>query len=158
MTQKDSPAVTVRGLDKDRPRTVVVLSADGKLGKAQQVRADESGPVRVRLEPLSGLTGRVVNADGGPRAGLQVRAVLDRKGGDATRLPVQFFLTGSTWAARLEPSARTDAAGKFRLDGLMPGLPYILVVSDDDGELIRREGVSPPGAGKTDDVGDLRAR
>jgi RNA polymerase sigma factor (sigma-70 family) len=156
--QRTSPTVTVRGLEKDTPRTVVVLTADGKLGKAAEVRADAAVPTRLQLEPLSGLTGRVVGADGRPRAGLQVRATFSQKGGDGTRLPVQFFMTGATWAAKLEPTAKTDADGKFRLDGLMPGLTYTLVASDDEGELARREAVMPPAAGKTDDIGELRIK
>ena len=112
----------------------------------------------MHLEPLSGLTGRVVAADGRPTAGLQVRAVLSHAETDGTRLPHQFLMTGHTWAAKLEPKAKTDTDGKFRLDGLMPGLPYALVVSDADDELARRDGVTPPSAGKTADVGQLRIK
>jgi hypothetical protein len=53
---------------------------------------------------------------------------------------------------------KTDADGKFRLDGLMPGLTYTLVVNDEGDELARREGVMPPAAGKADDVGELRIK
>jgi RNA polymerase sigma factor (sigma-70 family) len=156
--QRTSPTVTVRGLEKGTPRMVVVLTADGKLGKAAEVRFDAAVPTRLQLEPLSGLTGRVVGADGRPRAGLRVRAMFSHKGGDGTRLPVQFLMTGATWAARLEPTVKTDADGKFRLDGLMPGLTYTLVVNDEGDELARREGVMPPAAGKADDVGELRIK
>jgi RNA polymerase sigma factor (sigma-70 family) len=157
MTQKNSPTIAVRGLETDRPRTVVVLTADGKLGKAQEVRTDEAVPIRMRLGLLSGVTGRVADGGGRPRAGLQVRAMLSGTGADGTRRPVQFFMTQSTWASKLEPSARTDSDGKFKLDGLMPGLTYVLVVSDDE-ELARRDRVMPPAPGKTDDVGVLRIK
>src|SRR6185369_4349479 len=60
MMPKDSSTFSVRGLEKPRPRIVVLLSSDKKLGKAQVFRADEGGPVQVRPEPLSSLTGRVV--------------------------------------------------------------------------------------------------
>src|SRR5262249_52826888 len=102
-------------------------------------------------------SGRVVDGDNRPRAGLEVRAMLSGTGADGTRRPVQFFMTQRTWASKLEPSARTDADGKFKLDGLMPGLSYVLVVSDDE-ELARRDGVKPPAPGKTDDVGVLRIK
>jgi RNA polymerase sigma factor (sigma-70 family) len=157
MTQRDAPAVTVRGLDGSRPRTVVVLSADKKFGAARPVRADEKGPIQMMLEPLGGVSGRVVGADGRPRAGLPVRATFSRGGEDGDRLPVQFFITQSTWAASLEPKAETDADGKFRLTGLMPGLKYALVVGDEDGEVFRREGLSPA-AGKVEDLGDVKGK
>src|SRR5262245_4696083 len=156
MTQKDSPTVTVRGIDGSRPRTVVVLSADKKLGAARPIRADEKGPVQVRLEALSSLSGRVVDTDGRPRAGLQVRALMSRTGADGRGLPTQFFITQGTWAAKLEPGAQTGADGKFQLDGLLPGVKYTLVVSDGDNEVIRRDGVSPPSAGKVEDLGTLK--
>jgi hypothetical protein len=163
MVPKDSPAFTVRGLDVRRPRTVVLFSADKKLGKAQVVRGDEAGPLQVRLEPLSSLTGRLLDADGRPWPGLPVRALLSRKGEDAARLPVQFFITRGTWVANLERSAKTDDEGKFRLDGLLPGLRYTLVVSEEgsadaDRLVFQRDSVSPPEAGRDEDLGDLRSK
>jgi hypothetical protein len=86
-----------------------------------------------------------------------VSATLSRTGEDADRLPVQLFIADSTWA-QLEPKAATDTEGKFRLDGLLPGLKYTLVVREgeaDDNVLLRREGVSPPEAGRKEDLGDL---
>jgi hypothetical protein len=163
MMPRDTPTFTVRGLDARRPRTVVVFSPEKKLGKAQVVRGGEVGPLEVRLAPLSSLTGRVLGAAGRPRAGLNVYATLSRVGDDGARLPVQFFITSGTWAANLERKAATDAEGKFRLDGLLPGLKYTLVVSegedtDADRVILRRDGVSPPAAGRNEDLGDLRGK
>jgi RNA polymerase sigma factor (sigma-70 family) len=161
MMPQDSPTFTVRGLDGSRRRTVVVFSAEKRLGKAQVVRADETGPVTLRLEPLSGWTGRVLGAGGRPWAGLHVRAVLSRRGADGERLPVQFFITRGTWAAALDRETTTDAQGRFRLDGLLPGLKYTFLVSEDastdtDSVKLRREGILPPEAGRQEDLGDIR--
>jgi hypothetical protein len=163
MMPRDTPTFTVRGLDARRPRTVVLFSPEKKLGKAQVVRGDEVGPLEVRLGSLSGLTGRVLGAGGRPRAGLNVYATLSRAGEDGARLPVQFFIIRGTWAANLERKAVTDAEGKFRLDGLLPGLKYTLVVSEGEAEdvdrvILRRESLSPPAAGRNEDLGDLRAK
>jgi RNA polymerase sigma factor (sigma-70 family) len=163
MVPHGSPTFTVRGFDGRRPRTVVVYSAEKKLGKALVVRGDEAEPQRVRLEPLSGVTGRVLDAAGRPLAGLHVRADLSRTPEDLDRLPVQFFITRGTWAAKLEGKATTDADGKFRLDGLMPGLKYNLVVSEDDSDdadrvVVRRDGVAPAESGRDRDLGDLRGK
>jgi RNA polymerase sigma factor (sigma-70 family) len=156
-----SALLTVRGLDGQRPRTVVLFSPEKKLGKALVVHADKAGPLRERLEPLSSLTGRVLDAAGSPLPGLHVRAVLGRRGEDLDRLPVQFFIAGGTWAAKLEPAAGTDVEGRFRLDGLLPGLGYTLEVSEDDSAdpnrlVFRREGVAPAEPGRTRNLGDLR--
>jgi len=157
----ESPTFTVRGLDARQQRTVVVYSAEKKLGKAQVVRGDEAGAIAVRLQPLSSLTGRVLDADGRPWAGVHVEAMLDGKGDNGARLPVQLFITTGTWAAHLEGKATTDADGKFRLDGLLPGLKYTLLASeggsaDPDRLIVKRDGVSPPAAGHNEDLGDLR--
>jgi hypothetical protein len=153
---------TVRGLDPRGSRLVVLFSPEKKLGKVRVVRGDEAGPLQVRLEPLSSLTGRVLDADGRPRAGLTVRAVLSRGGEDGARLPTQLLFRIGTWA-KLEGRAATDAEGKFRLDGLLPGLKYTVVVSEDgsadpDRLVLRREGVAPAGAGRNQDLGDLRSK
>jgi RNA polymerase sigma factor (sigma-70 family) len=161
MTPHGSPSFTVRGLDVRGSCTVVVCSSDGKLGKALVVRGDEREPVPVRLEPFSSVTGRVVDDAGRPLSGVHVRAVLSRTGEDLDRLPVQFFITRGTWAARLEGKAVTDAAGKFRLRGLLPGLKYGLVVSEDESEdpdrlVLRRDILAPAEAGRNLDLGELR--
>jgi RNA polymerase sigma factor (sigma-70 family) len=163
MIPQRSAAFTVRGLDPHGSRVVVVFSPEKKLGKVRVVWGDEAGPLPFRLEPLSSLTGRVLGANGRPRAGLTVRAVLSREGEDGARLPIPLrFDLGRDWA-NLEPQAVTDAEGKFRLDGLLPGLKYVLAVSEDgstegEGVILRREGVSPPAAGRNEDLGNLRSK
>jgi RNA polymerase sigma factor (sigma-70 family) len=155
-----SATFAVRGLDVRRPRTVVVFSPEKKLGAVLVVRGDEAGPLQVRLRPLGSLTGRVLGADRRPRAGLRVHATLSREGEGTGGLPVQFFFTAGRWLANLEPKATTDEEGKFRLDGLLPGLKYTLVVSeggpaDAERVMLRRDSVLPPEAGRIEDLGDV---
>jgi hypothetical protein len=157
---QESPTFTVRGLDRRCPRTVVLYSPERKLGKAQTVRGDEGGGFMVRLQPLSSLTGRILDADGRPCVGAQVEMSLSGKGDNGARLPVQFFITRGTWAAKLEAKGTTDADGRFRLAGLLPGLKYTLRASEgesDDPErmIVQRDGISPPAAGLNEDLGDL---
>ncbi len=156
-----SSTFTVRGLQKPQSRMVVVLGADKKCGKAQMVRADD-GPLQLRLEPLSSLTGRVVDAGGSPCAGLYVRALLSRKWGDPGHLPLQFHSVARTWAANLQREGKTDAEGKFQLEGILRGLEYTIEVragdAEDDRLILRREGVAPPAPGRTEGLGDLRSK
>jgi hypothetical protein len=158
-----SAAFTVRGLDPRGSRVVVVFSPEKKLGKVRVVRGDEAGPLPFRLEPLSSLTGRVLGAEGRPRAGLTVRAVLSLEGEDGDRLPIHLRFSLDRHWRNLEPRAITDADGKFRLDGLLPGLKYNLVVSEDESDdadrpVLRREGVAPAEPGRNLDLGDLRGK
>src|SRR5262249_51185567 len=122
---------------------------------------DEAGDLTIRLEPLGTIRGRV------------------NQGPDlfVTPQPAQVFafykdypfeLLHHNYTDRLRPTpripwlpeiAKTDADGRFQMEGLLPGLPYELQVTD-----------APPGpgvtpshfkrgivveAGKTKDVGDL---
>jgi len=158
---QESPTFTVRGLDGRCPRTVVVYSAERKLGKALTVRGDEAGTITVRLEPLSSLTGRVLDADGRPCVGAHVEVTFSGQGDNGARLPVQFFITRGTWAAKLEGKGTTDDDGRFRLGGLLPGLKYTLRASEDESAdperlIVQRDGISPPAAGLNEDLGDLR--
>jgi RNA polymerase sigma factor (sigma-70 family) len=149
--------VTVLGLGRHQVRNVVFFQPEKKLGTIEPVRGDETGPVTVRLEPLGGATGRVLDARGRPWPGLRVEAGLTRLITAYKDLP---------WAAlsNLRPSLKvvgtTDRDGRFRLAGLLPGLKYDLIIS---------EGGIKPGpvtayrkdvtveSGKTRDVGDLRS-
>jgi RNA polymerase sigma factor (sigma-70 family) len=158
-----SAEFTVRGLDPHGSRLVVVFSPEKKLGKVRVVRGDEAGLLEFRLEPLSSLTGRVLDADGRPRAGLTMRADLSRDGKDGARLPNQLLFNVAIWGKHLELKAVTDAEGKFCLDGLLPGLKYTLVVSQDgsddsEGVVFQRDGVAPAKAGRIRDLGDLRSK
>jgi RNA polymerase sigma factor (sigma-70 family) len=103
---------TVDGLDPDRPRPILVVHRDRNLAGSLTLRGDEPEPVTVRLQPCAAVTGRVVTDDGQPVAG--VRAEYS--------FPGHAFITRNTALAFWEPPIHTDAAGRFRLDGIPPGV------------------------------------
>ena len=111
-----------------QPETVVILSEDRKLGAFVDIKGDEPDPIRVVLRPSGTVTGRLVDEDGRPRP--NVRLELDyvyRTGGD-TRSNEQHF----------SPPLLTGPDGRFRIAGLVPGLPYTVAVikkGGEDGEL-----------------------
>ena len=79
----------------------------------------------MRLEPPGELTGRVVDAAGRPLAGLRVHPYFE----DVVvnkHIPFEFLEPSSP--LRRE-TTNTDADGKFRLEGLIPGLKYHLIAS-----------------------------
>ena len=62
----------VTGLNPSRPRRLTVYHDDRRLAGALVVRGDEPEPYAVRLKPWAALTGRLVDADGRPRAGVRL--------------------------------------------------------------------------------------
>jgi hypothetical protein len=153
-----TPDFSVLGLSPRNVRNLVFFHPEKKLGKVQPVRGDEDGPVTVRLEPLGGVTGRVLDAKGQPWAGLTVAVELTRKFTDYKDLPFETMENlGPVMAVKL----KTDAEGKFRAEGLLPGLKYHLVVSDGElkpGKIVAYhiEELSPE-SGKVKDLGDLKS-
>jgi RNA polymerase sigma factor (sigma-70 family) len=150
---------TVLGLSPRQARNLVFFHAEKKLGKVQPVKGDEEGMVTVRLEPLGGVTGQVFDAEGRPWAGLKVSASITRKFTDYKDLPWE---TLENLGPVLTVNQTTDAEGKFRIDGLLPGLKYNLVMSE--GELKPGKVVAYhvddlfPEAGKIKDLGELKSK
>jgi RNA polymerase sigma factor (sigma-70 family) len=160
--RRGDSAFTIRSFDAHRPRALIFFHPDKKIGKAMVVRSAESSPLRVRLEPMSSVSGRVIDAKSRPSAGALVTAHLSRAKEDHANLPTE-VLWGyyQQWPNRLEPKIRTAADGTFRLDGLMPGLRYTLIVSEEEmtnpaEALYRLERFTPADSGKTKDLGDLK--
>jgi hypothetical protein len=133
----------VTALAPGQDRRLVFLHPQKNFGKVLQLRGDEKGPLTVRLEPLGTLSGRMLTPAGQPLAGLTALAAVGPGGHKVT--------------------TTTDKEGKFRVDGLLPGLRYVLVVGYGDPEkrstirVYRQEGLTVE-AGKTRDLGDLKGK
>jgi RNA polymerase sigma factor (sigma-70 family) len=156
----------VHGLTPKDERVLVFVHPEKKLAKVQKVAAEDGEPLTVRLEPTGALAGRVLDSAGRPWAGVKVKAAYSivalqearMAGKDEKDLPwVQELLDNSSaWEKVLSREATTDKDGKFRLDGLVPGLNYDLGVNDElPQDVIRRERLSVE-SGKDKDLGDLK--
>jgi RNA polymerase sigma factor (sigma-70 family) len=108
---------TAYGLGEGRPRRLLFLHEGKKLGGTLLVRGDEKTPVQVKLEPWGAVTGRLVGVGGLPRAGADLR--LD---------PVGDKLSNTDYASHPTRSFHADKDGKFRIEGLVPGMKYALGV------------------------------
>ncbi len=156
-----SAQFTARSLDPRRPRAVVFFHPEKKLGKVVHLRGDEKIPFRVQLEALGAVEGRIIDANGKPLPGLQVTAHLNGQ------LPVKndalsTDLFESGLAERMIVRTTTDAGGKFRIDGLLAGVPYLLQASEkrenEEAPVIHPVNVSNIESGKTKDLGDLKRK
>jgi RNA polymerase sigma factor (sigma-70 family) len=95
------------------PRVLVAWHDGRKLAGTATVRGDEAAPVKLSLRPAGAVTGRVVAADGRPLAGARVHySYRDDKGRE-----IELFNAGQDL-----PVVVTDKDGRFRIDGLVPGL------------------------------------
>ncbi len=113
-------AFTATGLDPDRPRVVAFVDPERRLAGAVRLTGDEKEPPVVRLRPWGAVTGRVLDADGKPCAGVGVKPNLT--GGDLH--DGYRYLTAGT-------GATTDADGRFRLDVPFGGVAFRLDVFRD---------------------------
>ena len=94
------------------PRTLIFRHEGKGLGKAVQVGPKDRGPIEARLEPTATITGRLLDDAKQPLAGVDVRVW--RQIDEPSRGAHQ----------ELDPpvQATTDQAGRFRIDGIVPGL------------------------------------
>ncbi len=161
-----SAEVTLTALQPDGKRLLVFLHREKNLGTTQTVEGSSTKPLTVKLQPLGSLIGEVQDEDGKPWKKLTVTAypMLDDRGYE--NLPYEFFgyqgvnaLTKAPWWSLTKRTTTTDEKGRFRLDGLIPGLKYTVYISDGDlGKrdtlVTSRRKVSIP-AGKSHDLGLL---
>jgi RNA polymerase sigma factor (sigma-70 family) len=158
----DSDTFTVGGMKSGRPRMLVFFHRDKRLGKVLKLQGDESKPLTVRLEPLGTLTGRVLDAKGRPWAGLRMTVTLAAKALNAPlarkdkTYPPEFHWGYSSWPHLTSREATTDGEGRFRVEGLLPGLGYDLFLSGSEAR--PDVGSLTVESGKTTDLGDLKSK
>jgi hypothetical protein len=164
LRQKESTFTAV-GLNPKDPRHLIFLHPERKLGKLLRLAGDEKGPLVVKLEPLGAVSGRALAEDGSAAEGrfAQIRPpslFAFYKDYPIELLDMQNQRRGRGQQIRVMPEVvKTDAEGKFRLEGLIPGLKHDLWVTADasgmGGPSHVRQGVIVE-AGKTKELGDVR--
>jgi RNA polymerase sigma factor (sigma-70 family) len=131
-------AFTLTGLG-ERKRILVFLQREKKLGAATVVRGDSEDPVAVKLQPLGTVEGTVLDADGKPWAGLKVKVMPEVPREDYDNLPFEqrgiqgnFGIHRALWGEFLYHDATTDKDGRFRVEGVLSGVDFVVYVSDGD--------------------------
>lgn len=141
---------SVYALDPERPRQVLFLHCERRLGGVRTLRGDEQGPVVVTLAPTGVVTGRLLDADGRPVADTRIGARYAGRAGNA--------LLRET--ARRYDLPRAGADGRFRLECILPGLEFDLAFVKGRQALFPegRLKVKPLTTGQTLDLGDIRTK
>jgi hypothetical protein len=130
----------VHGFNPRRPHDILFRHVEKGLMGAVPTPKENGGSVTVRMEPAGLLTGRVVNADGQPRAGVE--------------LAVAFRPSGADWQDYSPARLQTNQEGRFRIE-VPPGYAYELRLSHGKRELPLRGALRP---GRTIDLGDVQLR
>jgi hypothetical protein len=136
-----SAEFTVYGLDANDEREVVFIHEGKHLAGALRARSDNKGPLTVKLEPWGTVTGRVVDGGGKPLSGVLLSAEDPFRG-----------------RPLLTDSHQTDKEGRFRIEGLAPGVKYTIKMvrnGKDAGQV--SEGLTIR-AGETRDLGDVQLK
>ncbi len=142
---------TATGLDDRNPRFLLFWHKEKGLGRAVLVWGDERGPITMHLEPLGTVTGRLVDEEGKPLAGITVEA-------DWASARFGIFRQFSSLVAGNHlkgelflQSVKTDGEGRFLMPRLIPGFSYELSV---DGNRLTKDLPAPTG-GVPKDLGTI---
>jgi protocatechuate 3,4-dioxygenase beta subunit/5-hydroxyisourate hydrolase-like protein (transthyretin family) len=131
----------VLSMAPDEPRLVQARHESKKLAGSVVATADGESPLTLRLAPWGTLTGRIVDDAGQPRAGLELTSDgIDHE-------------TGA-----MPDRVKIDADGRFRVDGIVPGLKYTLQVWDGKTVVGSVGGGVVVAPGETKDLGDVEAK
>jgi hypothetical protein len=134
----------VYGLGPEQGRTLLLDHPEKNLTGCLEIKGDERGPVVITLRSAAAIVGRLVEEGGQPLADAEVTAHPDLAADN-----------GSWLRSHSRPPSRTDAQGKFRIDGLIAGVSYQGFYRPKPVYLHRIfEGLSPK-SGEVKDLGDV---
>ncbi|WP_406698202.1 sigma-70 family RNA polymerase sigma factor [Singulisphaera sp. Ch08] len=135
-----NPTFVVTGLPSGRYR-LDFIHRGRKLAGSLALRGDETDPLTAQLQPWGTVIGRVVDEEGKPRTDVEIfsttRERPDPEAGDLVEKPT------------------VDGEGRFRIEGLVPGVKYDALGSAPKkatGPILKSVQVEP---GEVKDLGDV---
>jgi beta-lactamase regulating signal transducer with metallopeptidase domain len=131
----------------EKPRFLLGQHDGRKLAGWSMVTAETKGPVQIRLQPWATVSGRLLDRAGDPRPHYVLRPhVVDR------------LRLRDGWIEHRPDRITTDGAGRFRIEGLVPGLRYRLTLENADGvNTLRGTEIAPLRPGEDRNLGDVTA-
>jgi RNA polymerase sigma factor (sigma-70 family) len=143
-------AFTAIALDPQQSRTVAFMHKDRKLAGLITLTGAEATPPTVKLEPCGTVTGRVLDADGRPIAGVGVQIGYYSMDLGALAPNIRTF----------GPAAETDRDGRFRIDGLIADQSFGIGFRSKGRvlEIDQRKQNQAVKSGAVLDFGDLRTK
>jgi protocatechuate 3,4-dioxygenase beta subunit len=138
---------TAYAVSPDRPREMYFLHEGKKLAGALTVRSTDAEAV-VKLKPWATITGRVLTAEGKPAAKAEINFQLI----DGV---VDGVIRQNLYRDKARSALRTDAQGRFRLEGMFPGLEVRVFARTPGLRVSNASRPVIPEAGQTLDVGDI---
>jgi RNA polymerase sigma factor (sigma-70 family) len=128
---------TVRGINPKAPARLITFHHKGKNlgGFLKELPAEKDGPLVVKLQPCGSVSARIIDSDGQPVAGFRGEFSVGYWG--------QYQFT-------------TDKEGRFRVEGLVPGLGYS-VWQGVKGGMVKIHPGTTLEPGKHKDLGDIKA-
>ncbi|HEY7326460.1 MAG TPA: sigma-70 family RNA polymerase sigma factor [Gemmataceae bacterium] len=141
---------TIFALDPKKPRSLFFFHSGRNLAGSLMVRGDDKEPLTVRLVPVGSMTGRLLDREGQPIAG----AFVDLNPPDGVARELYRHLN------QRRPQIRTDKDGRFRIDGIVPDVKFMLSISQGRTFLVGepRIGLRQVKPGQTLDLGAIRVK
>ena len=131
---KRLPEIRIEDLRRGEKRRVHAVLAAQRLAGWVELRADEPEIAELKLQPWATAVGRLVDADGDPRGHIDL-------------VPEPWY----------DLKFETDSQGRFRMEGLVPGVPIDIWVSPlpsaMTGKIARGLVLA---AGEVKDLGDVK--
>jgi RNA polymerase sigma factor (sigma-70 family) len=112
----DRDSCSAYHLQAGQPRLMVFYDPDRKVVGTVTLKGDEKTPAVAKLGPTGAAKGCLLAADGKPVAGFVIEVFYPTREAQEMHEHVH----------RATPRAVTDANGTFRIDGLIPGVPFKL--------------------------------
>jgi RNA polymerase sigma factor (sigma-70 family) len=138
--EKRPPEFTVQGFNPRRPRDIFFLHLEKELVGMVQPPMENGGSITVKMGRGAAVMGRLVDADGKPRAGVELEVWYQMK----EERGFGRYLPGET---------KTDWEGRFRIGVLLPKYEYRL--DDGKGQMLLGAGLH---LGQTKDLGDVQIK
>jgi RNA polymerase sigma factor (sigma-70 family) len=135
---------TVRGINPRANRPLVFCHKDRNLGcYVKELRGVPAAPLTIKLQPCGSTSGRIIDRDGQPVAGL--RLVVQGRA-----LPILSEAGGGSQLVT------TDKEGRFRAEGLVPGQEYRVSELHFTNGILRIYAPVQVEPGKHQDLGDIK--